>query len=368
MAVSRRKAIQLIGGGSILAAGGAGAGFLATRTPAKALAPWAAAGRYRDPRKRALSFALLAPNPHNLQPWLVGLAGENSLDLFHDTSRRIPHTDPYDRQITIGLGCFLEQMRIAATLDGLRAEVTIYPDGPTGAVARAEFFPGAPVDPLASAIMHRRSCKEPFEPTSVAAEERAALAPLATIHTDKTTLDTLRDLTLKAWLVEWETPRTRNESVQLMRFGKAQIDADPDGISLGGPLLEALMLTGVLTRQDLNDPSRGGYKQTVEMYRDLLIATPAYAVLTTPGNTRADQIAAGRRWLRLNLTTTQLGLALHPVSQCLQEYPEMAGHFKAAHDLLAEPGHTVQMLGRLGYGPPAPRSPRWPLEAKLRSS
>jgi len=68
MTLSRRKAIALIGGGTILAAGAAGTGFLTTRTPTKALAPWTAAGKYSDPRKRALSFALLAPNPHNLHP------------------------------------------------------------------------------------------------------------------------------------------------------------------------------------------------------------------------------------------------------------------------------------------------------------
>ena len=43
----------------------------------------------------------------------------------------------------------------------------------------------------------------------------------------------------------------------------------------------------------------------------------------------------------------------------------MAAHYAAAHELLAAPGRTVQMLGRLGYGPVIPRTPRWPLEAKL---
>ena len=97
----------------------------------------------------------------------------------------------------------------------------------------------------------------------------------------------------------------------------------------------------------------------------MLHATPAYAALTSLGNERTDQIEAGRRWLRLNLAATSHGLALHPVSQCLQEYPEMRQHYARAHELLAPEGHTVQMLGRLGYGPTTPPSPRWPLEAKI---
>ncbi len=36
-----------------------------------------------------------------------------------------------------------------------------------------------------------------------------------------------------------------------------------------------------------------------------------------------------------------------------------------AHRMLAPEGGTVQMLGRVGYGPEVARTPRWPLEAKL---
>ncbi len=368
MSISRRKAIALIGGGAILAAGAGAAGFLTSRTPTRALAPWDAAGEYADPRKRALSYALLAPNPHNLQPWLVDLEGDDALGLYQDTSRRIPHTDPFDRQITIGLGCFLEQMIIAASMDGQHAEVTLYPDGPDGPVARAVFLPASDPDPLGDAMLGRRSCKQSYEATPVGADKAAALAPFATIITAQPQVSTLRKLTIDALNVEQHTRRTRMESVDLMRFGKAEINASPDGISLGGPFLEGLMLTGMLNRKDQGDPSSAGFARTMETLRAVLQATPAYAVLVSDGNTRVDQINTGRRWLRLNLAATQLGLSLHPVSQALQEYPEMAPHFATAHDLLAQPGQTVQMLGRLGYGPATAPSPRWPLEEKLRST
>ncbi|MEZ5791708.1 MAG: hypothetical protein R3D34_13315 [Nitratireductor sp.] len=46
----------------------------------------------------------------------------------------------------------------------------------------------------------------------------------------------------------------------------------------------------------------------------------------------------------------------------------MAKHYQAIHTLLAKPGETIQMLGRLGYGPQIPPSPRWPLEKKIRDA
>jgi hypothetical protein len=90
----------------------------------------------------------------------------------------------------------------------------------------------------------------------------------------------------------------------------------------------------------------------------MLAATPACVWLGTPAIGRADQIAAGLALLRVNLAATGLGLGLHPVSQCLQEFPEMAAAHERAHELLGALGETVQMPGRLGYGPRVPRKRR----------
>jgi len=72
---SRRKTLALIGGDFIAAAGIGTNTFVTTRRPHAALAPWQNAGSHDDPRKNALSYAILAPNPHNLQPWVVDFVG-----------------------------------------------------------------------------------------------------------------------------------------------------------------------------------------------------------------------------------------------------------------------------------------------------
>ena len=64
--------------------------------------------------------------------------------------------------------------------------------------------------------------------------------------------------------------------------------------------------------------------------------------------------------MRAQLAATAHGLAMQPLSQALQEYPEQAGPYAQIHALLgaAAPQQTVQMWARLGYGPaigPAPR-------------
>jgi len=89
------------------------------------------------------------------------------------------------------------------------------------------------------------------------------------------------------------------------------------------------------------------------------------------GNSRADQVNAGRAYVRMQLKATELGVGVHPMSQALQEFPEMAPHYARAHQLmLNKPApktaadETVQMFCRLGYtAAPAPATPRRPLAA-----
>ncbi len=383
MTINRRSLLKLGGAAALVLTAGGGA-FLMTRTPSRALAPWQAAGKgYSDPRLHALSYAILAPNPHNRQPWLIDLRQAGELTLYCDPDRVLPETDPFQRQIVIGLGCFLELLSLAAAEQGLATEMVPFPEGQpepnldARPIARVRFRAGggAP-DPLFRQVLKRRSNKEPFDTSR--SVDGAALRQLArTGGTGAVEVQTtneakpvaaLRRLTWEGMRIEIETPRTYLESVRLMRLGKAEIEASPDGIDLGGPFLETLNKLGLMTRQSLADPQSTAFQQGLDMYREITGSAMAFVWIKTAGNSRLDQLAAGRAWLRLNLKATELGLGLHPLSQTLQEYAEMAPHFTAVHSQLAGPGQRLQMLGRLGYGPELDPSPRWPLETRLHEA
>jgi len=377
MALSRRKTLALLGGGIILAAG-AGTGSAVLRTPQTASLPWETAGGYDDPRMRALSWAILAPNPHNQQPWLVDLRTDGEITLLVNQEKLLPHTDPFSRQITIGLGCFLELLRMAALEDGLEAVIDLFPEGSDAAVldnrpvAVIRLVPtSAAPDPLFRHVLARRSLKEPFDTTRrIPAASLAALdasvssAGLGTSNAPEF-VEEFRALTTQALEIELLTPRTFKESVDVMRIGARAADAQPDGIDLTGPMIEFSRIGGQMTPEKLMDTSSMSFREGLRATTENTRTAMGYVWLVTQTNTRADQIATGADWLRVNLAATAEGLGFQPLSQALQEYPEMEALYADIHERLAPGGGTVQMLCRLGYGPDVPASPRWPIDAKV---
>ncbi|MEJ6404414.1 Acg family FMN-binding oxidoreductase [Yoonia sp. 2307UL14-13] len=367
MSLSRRKVLSLVGGG-VVAAAIPSAAFLSTRTPTKALAPWDQAGTYVDPRMNALSYALLAPNPHNRQPWEAELIGDDGVTIWRDPARDLPVTDPFARQLTIGMGCFLELMQMAAAQQGYAVQTDLFPEGEDGPVAQCMFTEGGAPDPLFAHVMDRRSHKEAFLDTPITKAVAAPLRAHADIYVGGEDRDMLKRIAHDAWYKEIETQDAWQESIDLLRIGKAEINAQPDGIDIGGPMMESLALVGLLTHDAAGDRDNPGTRSAIEETANAIMGAPAMTVSLTAGNSRKDQIAAGRDWLRLNLATTQAGLALRPVSQALQEYPEMKPLYDEIHSRFAPNGETVQMLGLLGYGQRTPRTPRWPLPDRMRNA
>ena len=376
--MNRRAMLGIIGGGVIL--GAAGLGYRVSRSPNEALKPWELAGSaYSEPRRKALSYAILAPNPHNQQPWLVDLNAPDEVTLYVNTEKLLPHTDPMNRQITVGLGCFLELMVMAAKSDGYRVDLDLFPQGSNPQtldkrpIAKAQFIKDESViaDPLFDYALQRRSVKEPYDtdrPVPRDALDRV-LAEVRTLQAGGTVaaddIAWFRDLTRRASLIEMETPRTHKESVDVFRIGASEVNAQPDGIDITGPMIEALSMTGLFTREASLDPETQSYAAGKDIVLSQADTGMGYGWLVSQGNTREDQIAAGRDWLRFHLATTREGISMQPHSQALQEYEEMDALYKAVHERLAPQGGTVQMLVRLGYTEPVKASPRWPLEAKI---
>jgi hypothetical protein len=385
--MQRRQFMRVAGGGMVMAAvAGAGlSGCAGADMPAGAVAAWQPPASGLELRQWVLSHALLAPNPHNRQPWLADLAVPGEITLRLDTQRLLPATDPFSRQIMMGAGAFLELLVMAAAARGHRADVQLFPEGEPGPqlqafaalpFARVRLVPDAAArpDPLFAQLFKRRTDRRAYDPLAaptpdeVASLRAAALAQpvgfgLAGLEPGSLR-PAIQTIARDAWRLELTTEATMMESMHLLRVGAAEVDQHRDGISIMSPLLITVDKLGLMDRQRMPAADSRMIVSQIDDFNALTASTPAYLWITTDGPGRAPQIAAGRAYARVNLAGTALGLAMQPNEQALQEYPEVAAPYRAIHQLLAAgtPGRTVQMLARVGHLPagtaalgPAPR-------------
>jgi len=390
--MQRRAFIHLLGGGVILAPALAGC---SAEMPAAAVAAWADAGRgtaaQADPRLWALSHAVLAPHSHNLQSWLADVRRPGEIELRCDLTRLLPETDPFSRQIMMSQGTFIELLDLALRERGQRAEIELFPEGAPGPkqlderpVARVRVVPDAAVarDPLFAQITRRHTNRAAYDPAArvdLAAWQAmaAAVRPqgFAFGHVDAGQADAPavlarhRAIANEAWRIELSTPRTFLESLKVMRVGAAEVAAHRDGLTLLDPMVVAMSRLGLFDRSSAPPPDSFAVRGQIKDFAQKMESTAAFLWITSEGNDRVAQVNAGRAYARVQLAATAAGLVMQPLSQALQEYPEMAGPYAEVHRLLGAtlPRQTVQMWARVGHAPSAGPSPRRGLQAHLKT-
>jgi hypothetical protein len=375
--VNRRRVIQLVGGGVVLAstAGLAACSVTAPDATVQAWRPGFAQAQSQlkgnDVRHFMLAHALLAPNPHNRQPWLADLRRENEITLICDKARLLPETDPFGRQILVGCGSFIELAVIAAAERGYRVQVAAFPQGepdlrelPGGSVVatlRVQTDASIERDPLFAQIHLRRTNKKAYDnlrqvPSTVwnnlnALPRTMGLSGLVTGHSaNADTLAKIRAVARASYDIEMTTARTWLESAHLLRIGPDEVAQHRDGIAVMGLMPRVLNRLGLFDRFAI--PVRGDSNHTRLMERWQPFETgTGYHWIASQGNTRRQQLDAGRVYGRAQLLATAAGLSLHPVSQALQEYSEVAEQYADMHRLMGfDPAKTtLQMLARVGF-------------------
>jgi hypothetical protein len=393
--MQRRHFIRLVGGGAVSAAvvvSSSGMAGCSSSMPAEAIEAWqgpaSALAVEGDLRRWLLSYAILAPHSHNLQSWIADLGTPGEITLYCDLHRLLPQTDPLSRQIMMSHGTFLELLDLAARERGLRAEISLFPQGSFGPekldtrpVARVRLTPDAGVskDPLFAQILKRHTNRSGYDiARAVPAEAWRAMADsvdaawvrmgFAGLEQPEA-LAVHRLIAAEAWRIELTTPRTVMESFKVLRVGADEIAQHRDGLSLTDPLVVALDKLGLFDRSKAPAPDAYATTSQIRDFGNKLEATPGFVWMVTQGNDRVTQINAGRAYARVQLAATAQGLGMQPLSQALQEYPEQAQPYADIHALVGvtPPDQTVQMWARVGYAPAVEPAPRRRLDDFIRA-
>jgi nitroreductase len=303
--------------------------------------------------------ATLAPSMHNTQPWRFRLLRDaETIELYADPDRMLPRSDPHGRAVHIACGAALFNLRVAAAAAGRLAVARLLPV-PAEPLLLAtvrlsgQHRPDEADRDMYAAIPARHTNRGPYSgrpvPPGVLAELAAAAqlegATLSLPGDDEThrllrliadaETDLIGDPAYHEELARWVGGERDKEGIP----GSATGPRDPRGRT---PVRD--FLPGHPT----------GYAWFEEQ--------PQLAVLSTATSTKLDWLRAGQAMQRVLLTATQHGIATCPLTQPL----ETADAWQV-RDPVSGRG-TPQLILRIGYGLPAPVTPRRPVRDVLDTS
>ncbi|MBF6170659.1 Acg family FMN-binding oxidoreductase [Nocardia blacklockiae] len=310
----------------------------------------------RDTVRAALALAVRAPSVHNTQPWRWEV-GRDTVQLFADAARRLPHTDPDGRDMILSCGAALHHLRVAAHAFGWRTVVRRLPDPrDPDHLAAVEFHaatPAAAAMRLARAIPRRRTDRRQYTCWPVPAEYVSAVVAAGAAHGvpvrdigegparvrllcafEQAAWAHARDFSYGAELAQWSG---RHGSAEGVAAGSAVLATEPTVRPFSNPGLPAAVV---------RDPR----------------AADRMLLLSTAADDRLAQLTAGEAAGAVLLTATVFGLATCPLTEPL----EVAGTRSAIRAELLGGSAFPQLIVRIGWAAPGsgpvPATARRPLD------
>jgi len=338
------------------------------------LKPWNKnyALRYADPRISLVADGILAANGHNMQPWLIKLDKTNPMVfyLYTDSTRLTPEVDPLGRQTMITQGTFLEYVKVGGLKLGYFAGIELFPEGNYDEQNLIESMNTKPVAKITLSKIESTSStlydymflpdtnRDPYKTSKLTSTQINQLQAINTdpdltikIYQDNKDITKLGDFVVAGAKIESGIHRINVESAKVFRFNEYQKNKYRYGFSLEGQgysgILKQLM-QGLITIIPAFNNEINTANLFVSSIQKAVDNTPAYAMIITKDNSRAEQVEAGMLYSRLVLTAHSIGLVMQPPRQVLEGYPEMADLHTGIQSEYTPNGGTIQMFIRLG--------------------
>jgi hypothetical protein len=317
-------------------------------------------GTDRDRFRFLISYAVLAPSAHNTQPWKFSLAGD-TVDLRADRSRSLRETDPDNRELVIGCGAALLNLRLAIRHFGNRDCVEVLPEAYDpdllARVRLGEHCEPEPSDERCFAAMQlRHTNRLPFDRRRISesllsGQRQQALRENTRLHfVEGAQRGAVAEVIARGEREQMSRRGYRKEFAMWMRSNSGACSDGLPGYALGLGSLASRMAPFLLKKVDL------GHFSATRNYR-LAVEAPALAVLETMGDDRREWLQAGQGLSRVLLYARANSLWASFFNQPMKS-PGLRAELRRCLAMRGFP----QLVFRVGYGPYVPAVPRRPVE------
>ena len=302
--------------------------------------------------KAILYLASLAPSGHNTQPWLVKYIEPYHWIIGNDKTKWLPAVDPTQRETILSIGAFLQNMEYAANNIGYACQFDLLAKhnqdenlvsvklNKTGVIhhfdnqkiklrctVRSNYLYDALKKEDLAYLMQGDSDFFHFIPNSV---KDFQLLNEQTIEANK--IQAYRDAA-QAELADW------------IRFSSKDAEKYADGLTTESMEIDGF--AGWIVRNfygKANVMKNNFREKSIDSVREQVSKSAGWLLITSKDNSVATLLESGKRLQRLWLKVRDKNIAIHPMTQILEESANN-------HALNSSIGITdnVQFILRMGY-------------------
>lgn len=280
------------------------------------------------------------------------------IELYADRTRALPVVDPEDRELAIGCGAALFNLRIAFRNFGYEGVVQCFPDaGKPDLLARISFggekAATTEEHALFESIVKRRTNRMPFRMQPIQESLLSELEAAATkegawfqVVLGDENRNRLADLIAEADRIQMSDGHFRRELAAWIHPSRTASHDGTPGYAIGYGGLTSYLGPLVVRTFDMG-------KGQAAKDRQLATGSPVMAVLWTENDTSADWLSAGQALMRVLLCARGDDVWASFLNQPI-EVPELRTEVRDLLDKKSFP----QLLLRMGYGQDVKPTPR----------
>jgi hypothetical protein len=319
-----------------------------------------------------LYMASLAPSGHNTQPWFIKHIAPFHWIVCNDRSKWLPAVDPTQRETILSIGAFIQNMEYAGSYYGyccewkILAKVNQDEQIMEVVLSKLKDIPRFDI----SKLKQRRTVRSNFLNDSLKEDDLYSLTTgeEAWFHyfaRGTTGFTWLNEQTIAANEQQTYSDTAEKELGDWIRFSGKDAAQYGDGLTPAG--MEMTGLTAWIVRNFYNKSSvmaKSFREQGLANLKTQVSQSAGWLLITSEDNTVASLLETGKRLQRLLLKIRDMGIAIHPMTQVLEEAP-FSQNINKAMKIPA----PIQFVLRCGYIEkyPEPVSIRRPVNSFVKS-
>ncbi len=325
----------------------------------------------RPDERAILSLASLAPSGHNTQPWFVQYIEPYHWIIGNDKTRWLNGVDPTQRETMLSIGAFMQTLENAANSLGYKCAFNVLAthNQDENVVSVSLSKSGATAQYEVEKIRQRRTIRSNFLGDTLRQNDLADLTNgqadfLHFIPNNAHEYKLLNEQTIEANRVQAYRNAAQAELADWIRFSSKDVAMHCDGLTLAGMEITGLPAWYLRNFYGKKDVMKTGFRQqSIDKVKQQVATSAGWMLITSKGNTVNDLLETGMRMQRLFLDVRARNIAIHPMTQILEETTVIPSLHQSIG--ISDP---VQFILRMGYvkSYPVPVSLRRPVESFVR--